>query len=81
VLEGSFHRVRNSDSAVVSASPISDNRHDHVIAAMVQGLGGHVDALAAPFDPEGGAYAEGTGGHHHDHHAHDHGHDHEHAHG
>jgi len=56
-------------------------RHDHVIAAMVQGLGGHVHTLAAPFDPEGGAYAEGTGGHHHDHHAHDHGHDHEHAHG
>jgi urease accessory protein len=38
-------------------------RADHVIAAMVQGLGGHVDTIEAPFDPEPGAYA---GGHHHD---------------
>lgn len=37
-------------------------RADHVIADMVQGLGGHVHALEAPFDPEAGAYA---GGHHH----------------
>ncbi len=37
-------------------------RADHVIAAMVHGLGGHADALSAPFDPEGGAY---SGGHHH----------------
>jgi urease accessory protein len=40
-------------------------REDHVIAEMVRGLGGTVTALAAPFDPEGGAYA---GGHHHHHH-------------
>ena len=38
-------------------------RADHVIREMVQGLGGHVDAIEAPFDPEPGAY----GGHHHDH--------------
>ena len=37
-------------------------RADHVIADMVRGLGGHVDAIEAPFDPEGGAYA---GGHAH----------------
>lgn len=43
-------------------------RADHVIAAMVQGLGGHVESLAATFDPESGAYA---GDHHH---SHDHGH-------
>ncbi|WP_291295020.1 urease accessory protein UreE [Elioraea sp.] len=43
-------------------------REDHVIAEMVRGLGGSVIALAAPFDPEGGAYA---GGHHHHHHDHD----------
>lgn len=55
-------------------------RHDHVIAAMVEGLGGHVHAISAPFDPEGGAYAEGTAGHHHGHHHHDHAHDHEHEH-
>ena len=39
-------------------------RADHVIADMVQGLGGHAHAVEAPFDPEGGAYA---GGHHHHH--------------
>ena len=39
-------------------------RADHVIAEMVRGLGGHAEAIEAPFDPEGGAYA---GGHtHHD---------------
>ena len=41
-------------------------RADHVIAAMVEGLGGHAHALDAPFDPEDGAYA-GGGGHHHHH--------------
>jgi urease accessory protein len=40
-------------------------RADHVIAEMVEGLGGHVEAIAAPFDPEAGAYA---GGHQHHHH-------------
>ncbi len=39
-------------------------RADHVIAEMVETLGGHAQALAAPFDPEGGAYA---GGHTHSH--------------
>ena len=39
-------------------------RADHVIEEMVEGLGGHVDAVDAPFDPESGAYA---GGHHHHH--------------
>ncbi|RZF63261.1 urease accessory protein UreE [Sphingomonas populi] len=51
-------------------------RADHVIEAMVEGLGGRCTPIAAPFDPEGGAYAEGTGGGHHHHHHH-----HEHAHG
>jgi urease accessory protein len=41
-------------------------RADHVIWEMVEGLGGHVDEIEAPFDPEAGAYA---GGHnHHNHH-------------
>ena len=44
-------------------------RYDHVIEAMVQGLGGTTMRKQAPFTPEGGAY-EG-GGHHH----HEHGHD------
>ncbi len=40
-------------------------RADHVIADMVRGLGGHVQEVAAPFDPEAGAYAAGHG-HSHD---------------
>jgi urease accessory protein len=39
-------------------------RADHVIAEMVEGLGGHVATIEAPFNPEAGAYA---GGHHHHH--------------
>jgi urease accessory protein len=43
-------------------------RADHVIAEMVEGLGGHVEAIEAAFDPEAGAYAPGVGYHHdHDH--------------
>jgi len=41
-------------------------RADHVIEAMVEGLGGHVERIEAPFDPEGGAYAGGHQHHHHD---------------
>ena len=47
-------------------------RRDHVIEAMVEGLGGRVVAIDAPFDPEGGAYADGSG------HSHGHGHHHHH---
>ncbi len=39
-------------------------RADHVIEEMISGLGGHVEAIDAPFDPEAGAYA---GGHSHSH--------------
>ncbi len=39
-------------------------RRDHVIEAMVEQLGGHIDLIEAPFDPEAGAYA---GGHEHSH--------------
>ena len=42
-------------------------RRDHVIEAMVMGLGGKLVAIEAPFDPEGGAYAEGGHSHHHSH--------------
>jgi urease accessory protein len=38
-------------------------RPDHVIADLVRHLGGAIEALDAPFDPEAGAYA---GGHRHD---------------
>src|ERR1700731_4390430 len=55
-------------------------RRDHVIEAMVKGLGARVIEIEAPFDPEGGAYADGGHAHApesepHDHAAHDHSHD------
>ena len=62
-------------------------RRDHVIEAMVKGLGARVIEIEAPFDPEGGAYAEAAAhGHAHEAHAHEgHAHDkhdhHDHAHG
>lgn len=69
-------------------------RRDHVITAMVEGLGGKVRAIEAAFDPEGGAYLQSSHDHHghehhghgdygHQHHAgcgHDHSHDHKHGH-
>jgi len=48
-------------------------RADHVIEAMVEGLGGRCTHIAAPFDPEGGAYTDSVRGHHHHHHDHAHG--------
>src|SRR5271165_2508639 len=53
-------------------------RRDHVIEAMVKGLGARVIEIEAPFDPEGGAYAGGGHAHaHEDHAAHDHDHHHD----
>lgn len=47
-------------------------RDDHVLAAMVEGLGGKVERRMEPFRPESGAYGTGrTMGH--DHGGHDHG--------
>lgn len=54
-------------------------RPDHVIQDMVERLGGHVEAIEAPFDPEGGAYGGGHALHGHEH-GHEHGHDHAHPH-
>ena len=66
-------------------------RRDHVIEAMVQGLGARIIEIEAPFDPEGGAYADAAhasehghahehgSGHAHAHHAHDHHGAHDHA--
>ncbi|MCW5702435.1 MAG: urease accessory protein UreE [Bradyrhizobium sp.] len=52
-------------------------RRDHVIEAMVKGLGARVIEIEAPFDPEGGAYAATHAAHDHGHgHHHDHGHGH-----
>jgi urease accessory protein len=67
-------------------------RRDHVIEAMAKGLGARVIEIEAPFDPEGGAYADGGYAHAaesdshdhaaHGHSSHDHGsHDHAHDHG
>ena len=63
-------------------------RRDHVIEAMVKGLGARVIEIEAPFEPEGGAYASAAHDHAmdaqepHDHGHHDHGHDgHSHDHG
>ncbi|MGH9694413.1 MAG: urease accessory protein UreE, partial [Bryobacteraceae bacterium] len=57
-------------------------RRDHVIEAMVTGMGARVIGIEAPFDPEGGAYAEASHAHApeagssqhatHDHSSHDH---------
>ena len=60
-------------------------RRDHVIEEMLRGLGAQVSEIEAPFDPEGGAYAQAvqTQGHEHAHHDHGHvhgpgcGHDHD----
>jgi urease accessory protein len=48
-------------------------RDDHVVAAMLEGLGAEVRRSFAPFTPERGAYDEPDPEHHHDH-----GHDHHH---
>ncbi|MEX0694214.1 MAG: urease accessory protein UreE [Rhodospirillales bacterium] len=51
-------------------------REDHVIEAMVQGLGATTLHVNVPFQPEGGAYdTEPAPGHSHDH-KHEHGHHH-----
>jgi len=41
---------------------------DHVLQAMLKGLGATVTPIQAPFEPEAGAYAEGHA--HHDEHSH-----------
>jgi len=57
--------------------------HDHVIKAMLEGLGASVAEVTEPFHPLGGAYASGSHGHSHaaHSHSHDHGDNHEHHHG
>ena len=50
--------------------------HDHVLDAMVRGLGLDVTSIEAPFEPEPGAYGGRPGqGHAHQGHGHGHGHD------
>ena len=50
---------------------------DHVLEAMVTGLGAHVHTVTRPFEPEGGAYG-GKGPLQESHHGHDLGHGHTH---
>jgi urease accessory protein len=57
-------------------------RPDGALEAMLKTLGARLAAIEAPFDPEGGAYAQHAHGHHHDHahsdhHHHGHGHHHD----
>ena len=40
-------------------------RHDHVIAEMIEVLGGHAERSLSAFDPEPGAYEPAPGGGHH----------------
>jgi urease accessory protein len=49
-------------------------RDDHVLADMLAGLGATIERRQAPFAPEAGAYARGTGHHRHRHQGHDQGH-------
>ncbi|MGI9134790.1 MAG: urease accessory protein UreE [Rhodoferax sp.] len=58
---------------------------DHVLAEMLRAMHLQVDAVDAPFEPEGGAYAPGGGHRAHSHgpaaaHGHSHAHAHQHAH-
>ena len=48
-------------------------RDDHVMVDMLVGFGAKVRRIRAPFNPEGGAYAQANGhSHDHDGHGHDH---------
>jgi urease accessory protein len=54
-------------------------RPDHVIEAMLEGLGAQINRINAPFQPEGGAYGDhGHQPHDHHHHPHDPAHSHDH---
>ena len=66
----------NRHLPVQLAGPRLRLRRDHVIEAMIAGLGGRLRPIEAPFDPEGGAYAAGHGHEHAGEHAHAHGHAH-----
>ena len=53
---GNRHVAVEVNEGVLKIAP------DHVLRAMVEGLGAHVELVHAPFEPESGAY----GGHVHD---------------
>ena len=78
------------DSITAHANNLVDRiliLRDHVIKAMLEGLGAEVEEVVAEFNPVRGAYSghghshsHGDGGHHHDHAHHDHAHGDHHAH-
>ncbi len=55
-------------------------RRDPALETLLTSAGGKVREIDAPFSPEGGAYAIGSGEHDHHEHHHAHGHDHHHHH-
>ncbi|MCX5572062.1 MULTISPECIES: urease accessory protein UreE [Kaistia] len=82
LLELAWHIGNRHLAAAIEPTRILILR-DHVIKAMLEGLGARVKEIVAQFNPVRGAYS-GHGGHGHGHgdhgHGHDHGHDH-HGHG
>ena len=72
LIELAWHIGNRHLAAAIEANRILILR-DHVIKAMLEGLGATVNEIVAPFDPARGAYS----GHGHEHHDHEHhGHDH-----
>ncbi|MEW9807350.1 urease accessory protein UreE [Mesorhizobium sp. ZMM04-5] len=79
--ELAWHIGNRHLAAAISAGRILILR-DHVIKAMLEGLGATVSDVVEPFSPVRGAYSGHAHGHdHHGHDHHDHHHDHHHGHG
>ena len=78
LLTRAAYHLGNRHVALQIAPGVLRYQHDHVLDEMVIGLGLEVRVVETPFEPEGGAYAQGGGGHAHGHH-HDHDHDHDHG--
>jgi urease accessory protein len=74
--ELAWHIGNRHLAAAIAAERILILR-DHVIKAMLEGLGATVTDVVEPFTPVRGAYSGHGHGHDHDHH---HGHDHDHHH-
>lgn len=78
--EALLHVTCGSPAALARAAYHLGNRHvpvqvgdgylrlaaDHVLEAMLKGLGATVTPIQAPFEPEAGAYASGGHPHHHE---------------
>ena len=77
-MELAWHLGNRHLAAQIEADRILIER-DHVIKAMLEGLGAGVSEILAPFQPVRGAYhAHGAHSHGQDHGGHDHGHKHDH---